>query len=273
MACPLLDNWAEEKGLDNWTIASSIDIAVSLLVPSPYQSPVENIEQAFLKFAGDRSRTFPDDVALFYDPSLVFALDGLNALDYPGLKMLGSLTVNTSTTEDDVHNTYLQPLKFLSLNGHGNPQVVQVTPGTSTMPSAYFDTEDIGKIDVPFIAVSGCNTFCWFSKSGESVPYYDPGWPFFGGLVLGSGNMHALVTGIPDQQTVELVKHNGIWEEVILDEPYSNLTGNEERMAITNFYAYSVPKLAKGKSLAQAIYGATFFNDNVVVYGDITFHY
>jgi hypothetical protein len=269
LTCPILDNWVEEKGIDGWG-TNTIDIAVSLLVPSPYSNAVEDVEQAFLKFASDRSRTYPNDVALFYDPSLLHS--GLNAPDYPELKMLGGLTVNTNTTQEDVYN--VGPLKLLSLSGHGCPSSVRVTPYPGY---AEFYSQDVGNIDVPFAVLSGCNTHCWFSKAGELAPYYTFGLRNFGGLTLGNGDLHALVASLPDQDEVEIVKIEGSWTPLsaILANPYSQdwMQMIEDRMVITNFYSYSLPKLAKGRSLAQAIYGATFFNDNVVVYGDITFHY
>ncbi len=252
---PSINSFSDADGTGD-TSHDNIGIAVSLIVPSPYTygGSEHLVAETFLKFASERDRR-DTAVDVFHDSTV--SDEGLHPPDYPELNMLGDLTVDGTPTPVELDALEDGPLKLLAALGHGSPYVVQMNSYN------IFYSTDLRDIDVPFAMVSGCHTFCWtgLERDGilETVPINND---HFGGQVLGSGPLRAIVTGIPNQSCEDEFCGGEL-------PPYWTAPLDEW----PNFISYSVPKLAEGKSLAEAIYGGNFFTQNVVVYGDITFRY
>jgi hypothetical protein len=254
IAMPSINSFADTERTGD-SLHDNIGIALSLIVPSPYVygGSEHLVAETFLKFASDRNR-IDTGVRVFYDATLG---EGLHPPHYPELSMLGELTADDSPSSSELAALEDGPLKFLMATGHGSPYVVQMNTFN------VFHSTDLRDIDVPLAVVGGCFTFAWtaWERAGvlETVPMSND---HFGGQVLGSGPLHAIVTGIP-AQSCEVEFCGGeippYWTSPLDEWP--------------NFISYSVPKLAEGKSLAEAIYGGNFFTQNVIVYGDITFRY
>ncbi|MFH1222321.1 MAG: hypothetical protein V1492_04505 [Candidatus Micrarchaeota archaeon] len=246
IARPLLQEWMEINKTGD-PVVDEMEVVVSLLVPTPNSQMKEKdqVINAFTKFSMDRDKAYPEEVALFYDPTVA----QVHAPDYPEFKMVGNLTVYDKAGPQDAYAYKDQSLKLLTLTGHGTPYGVQVNPDYNGQGSVGMGSWQINDIDLPFLIVAGCDTFSWFVNAGETVPKSDF---FMGWFPLGHKSIRAVVAGLPTQIS-ETYKYP--------PEP------------LPNFIGRSLPKIAKGQSIAESVYNATFFNMNVVLHGDPTFRY
>jgi hypothetical protein len=250
--CPRLKDWIEIDHISGPCDGfQNMDIAISILPVSPgddnlpYVDSADKVSQAFLKFASDRNGVGSNNVTVFYDND-AFKEYHFDPPDYPELKMLGDLTIKSGVTSDEIQALQNQSLKLLMVSAHGTSDDVFLNP-------SQFNAYDFDTIGVPLGVVGGCHTYCWIDSYSGDVHPYPSDHSFFGNQVLGTTSQRAIVAGIP-------TKGVGQYQS-------------------SNFVFFAIPQLAKGRSLAQAVYGwhplhcGADETYDVAIYGDITFHY
>ncbi len=224
--------------LGTWvdTIAHKPDVCVSLIYPTAewsYEEKRVKLITTFQKFS-DRASNYEDDILFIVNGTLH------SSKIWSNFAILGNVSGKIDGVRDDWMDAYGERFKLIASLGHGNPRSADV-----------LRCEDLQFIYTPCLVVGGCHTAGWYSNVGALNNVLDPsisGW--FGELILTHPALRVIIAGNP-------------WGGVL---------------------SYGGPVLAMGETVAEAWidrgpyvlgqYGVvSVSSDNMIVYGDPTFHF
>ena len=212
------------------------DVCISLIYPTAsweYEEKRTRLVSTFEKFS---------DRAFDYEDNMIFVVNGTmhSTRVWSNFAILGNVSGRTDGSREDWIDAHGDRFKLVTSLGHGNPRSADV-----------LRCEDLEFIDTPFLVVGGCHTAGWYSEIGILNNQLDPsigGW--FGEQVLTHPNLRVIIAGNP-------------WGGIL---------------------SYGGPSLALGVTVAEAWvdrgphvlgqHGVVSVNpDNMIVYGDPTFHF
>ncbi len=137
--------------------------------------------------------------------------------------------------KESLENSY----SMYYVHGHSNP--------AGTELNGWFSAENIDTINTQLFAADGCYVGGWWSKQLDNDvldPNIDGVW--YGSKIFSSEYVQVMVLG--------LLSQNGFSYSV-------------------SFIENAVPGLIDEETLAESMIGHIYIGDNVLVYGDPTFHY
>jgi len=232
-----------------------MDICISLIYPThslDYQTRSSQIAFAFNKFSMNRNRIYPDDIIAFrgYHP-----LRQISEI-FQTLDNYGALFYKENATDSEVQKSLNKSWMMYNVHGHSCPSSTLVGKGC-------FYADDLDNLDTPLFTAGGCLTNGWYVNSSlfgndeldysTDDPYgteYHPSW--YGSKILISPYLRAMVLGVPAQG---------------LGPPSRPIIETK------NFIINAMPDLAAGVTLAEAMIGHIYHEDDQIIYGDPTFHY
>ena len=238
--------WYTTGGVDAYEVSEQgivsklykMDICISLLYPTStldYQTKKTQIVTAFAKFATQRQKKYDKDILAFESSTL----NKYSKDIYQNLDKYGYLLYNEDPTELTIQESLENSYSMYYVHGHSNP--------SGTKLNGWFSAENVDKINTPFFAADGCYVSGWWSKQLDNDildQSIDGSW--YGSKIFTSSNVKVMVLG--------LLSQNGFSHPV-------------------SFIENATPGLLDGETLAESMIGHTYVGDNVLVYGDPTFHY
>ena len=246
MEKPSIVPWYTTGGKDAYEVSEQgiiskpykMDICISLLYPTStldYQTKKTQIVTAFNKFSTQRQQKYDEDI-------LVFESTDLNKHSkeiYQSLDKYANLLYNEGPTESMIKESLENSYSMYYVHGHSNP--------AGTELNGWFSAENVDTINTQLFAADGCYVGGWWSKQPDNDaldPNIDGVW--YGSKIFSSEYVQVMVLG--------LLSQNGFSYSV-------------------SFIENVVPGLIDGETLAESMIGHTYVGDNVLVYGDPTFHY
>lgn len=246
MEKPSIVPWYTTGGKETYEVSEQgiiskpykMDICISLLYPTStldYQTKKTQIVTAFNKFSTQRQQKYDEDI-------LVFESTDLNKHSkeiYQSLDKYGNLLYNEDPTESMIKESLENSYSMYYVHGHSNP--------AGTELNGWFSAENVDTINTQLFAADGCYVSGWWSKQLDNDvldPNIDGVW--YGSKIFSSEYVQVMVLG--------LLSQNGFSYSV-------------------SFIENAVPGLIDGETLAESMIGHTYVGDNVLVYGDPTFHF
>ena len=246
MEKPSIVPWYTTGGKETYEVSEQgiiskpykMDICISLLYPTStldYQTKKTQIVTAFNKFSTQRQQKYDEDILVFESLEL-----NKHSKDiYQSLDKYGDLLYNEDPTESMIKESLENSYSMYYVHGHSNP--------AGTELNGWFSAENVDTINTQLFAADGCYVGGWWSKQLDNDaldPNIDGVW--YGSKIFSSEHVQVMVLG--------LLSQNGFSYSV-------------------SFIENAVPGLIDGETLAESMIGHTYVGDNVLVYGDPTFHF
>jgi len=243
---PSIVPWFTTGGMDAYEISEQgivskpykMDICVSLLYPTSildYETKKNQIINTLNKFSKQRTFYLNNDIIVFESSEInKYSKDIYKTLD-----QLGNLVYiqdpNISMIEESLDDIH----SMYFVHGHSNP--------AGTKVNEWFSAENVDNLKTPFFAADGCYVGGWWSNQTDNNildPSIAGSW--YGSKIFSNEVIQVIVCG--------LISQNGYSYNV-------------------SFLENSSPGLINGKNIAESLIGNTFIGDNVIVFGDPTFHF
>lgn len=246
MEKPSIVPWYTTGGKDAYEISNQgiaskpykMDICISLLYPTStldYQTKKTQIITALNKFSKQRKVSLNSDI-------LVFESSELNKYSkdiYQSLDQLGNMLYYEDPTKSEIKESLNDKYSMFYIHGHSNP--------AGTNVNEWFSAENVDRIKTPFFAADGCYVGGWWSnKTDNNILDSSIEASWYGSKIFSSESIQVMVCG--------LLSQNGYSYNV-------------------SFIENAVPELINGETLAESMIGNIFIGDNILMYGDPTFHY
>ena len=246
MEKPSIVPWYTIGGVDAYEVSEQgivsrpyeMDICISLMYPThdlDYQTKKSHIIAAFNKFSNQQHVGFDGDILVFESSDINTNSEEM----YKGLDEYGDLIY----TEDASSMSLDGSCSMYYVHGHSIPAGTDVNADDG----GWFSADNIDELDTPFFGADGCYVGGWWSdKSDNNVLDSSIDCSWYGSKIFTSKSVQVMVLG--------LLSQNGFSYPV-------------------SFIENAVPDLLDGATLAESMIGYTYVGDNVLVYGDPTFHY
>ena len=250
MEKPSIVPWYTIGGVDAYEVSEQgivsrpyeMDICISLMYPThdlDYQTKKSHIIAAFNKFSNQRHVGFDGDILVFESSDINTNSEEM----YKGLDEYGKLRYREDPTESEIIESLDKSYLMYYVHGHSNPAGTDVNAGED----GWFSADNVDELDTPFFGADGCYVGGWWSdKSDNNVLDSSIDCSWYGSKIFTSKSVQVMVLG--------LLSQNGFSYSV-------------------SFIENAVPDLLDGATLAESMIGHTYVGDNVLVYGDPTFHY
>ena len=225
-----------------------MDIAVSLIYPThqlDYQTKSSQIVSVFQKFSKDRDILYPKDIAVFISSEIA----GISAREvYQTLNNYGNLYYKEDAARQKVIESLDKSYKMYNVSGHSTPEFTVIRPDAS------FYSDDINRLDAPLFTAHGCYTKGWHSSgidTDNGILDFSIDRSWYGSKIFENPHLRVMALGMP-----------------------SYWTASGSIISKRNFIINAMPGLGEGKTLAESIIKQEYENlNNIVIYGDPTFHY
>jgi len=237
-------------GPDTEQIASKtgqIDIAISLIYPThelDYQTKSSQIASVFTKFSENRTLSYPKDIAVFISTE---DFSENTHETYQTLNNYGNLYYKEDATRSEVVESLTKSYMMYNVAGHSSPG------GTTMGYGVLFFSDDLNKLNTPLFTAHGCGVSGWFTDcpgcedTNNGILDFSINKSWYGSKIFINPYIRTMVLGFPAQPA---------------------------DMGNLNFIINAMPGLSKGKTLAESVAGHTYTQiDDVIIYGDPTFHY
>jgi hypothetical protein len=223
-----------------------INIAISLIYPThslSYQTKSSQIISVFDKFSENRARLYPRDMRVFVQDQRITEDPKLYEI-YQTLKNYGDLLYKEGATQLEINESLTKSYRMYSISGHSMPGY------TGLGVDSGFSTDYLNELNTPLFTAAGCYTAGWYTNPNQSMDNnildFSIDKPWYGSKIFVNPNIRAMILGFPDDPA----------------DP-----GNY------NFIMNAVPELNAGKTLAESIINHYYFGNDLILYGDPTFHY
>ena len=246
MEKPSIVPWYTIGGVDAYEVSEQgivsrpyeMDICISLMYPTndlDYQTKKSHIIAAFYKFSNQRHVGFDGDILVFESSDINTNSEEM----YKGLDEYGNLIYTEDASSMSLDGSY----SMYYVHGHSIPAGTDVNADDG----GWFSADNVDELDTPFFGADGCYVGGWWSdKSDNNVLDSSIDCSWYGSKIFTSKSVQVMVLG--------LLSQNGFYYPV-------------------SFIENAVPDLLDGATLAESMIGHTYVGDNVLVYGDPTFHY
>ncbi len=223
-----------------------INIAISLIYPThslSYQMKSSQIISVFNKFSKNRSRLYPEDIRAFVSSQYITESPRVYEI-YQTLKNYGNLYYKEEPTQLEINESLTKSYKMYSITGHSRPGF------TVLGVNRFFYADYLNELNTPLFTAGGCHTAGWYADPNQNTDNntldfsIDKSW--YGSKIFVNPNLRAMILGFPEQP---------------------GGSGNY------NFIMNAVPGLNAGKTLAESIINHYYFGNDLILYGDPTFHY
>jgi hypothetical protein len=218
-----------------------MNVCISLLYPPstlPYETKKTQLVDAFTKFT-QRYHPYTNDLTILESSEFTSISQQL----YQQLETYGSLTYLTDPTRTELRTTLHHPSSLFLIHGHSNPSGTNLNADHTL----WFSAETVDAVNAPLFAADGCYVNGWWSNQQTTTtlsPSNDQSW--YGSKIFTSPTVNVMVLGLLSQ------------------------TGYPFPVSFTE---NALPPLLHGATLAEAMIGHTYVGDNVIIYGDPTFHF
>jgi len=218
-----------------------MDVCIALLYPPstlPYETKKTQLIEAFTKFT-QRYHPYANDLTVLESSEFTSVSYQL----YQHLETEGDLAYLTDPTEKDLRITLRHPSSLYLVHGHSNPSGTNLNAGRTL----WFSAETVDRIKAPLFAADGCYVNGWWSERSNTTtlsPSTNQLW--YGAKIFTSPSVNVMILGLLSQTGY----------------PYP-----------VSFVENALPSILHGETLAEAMIGHMYVGDNVIIYGDPTFHF
>ena len=218
-----------------------MDVCVALLYPPitlPYETKKTQLTDAFTKFT-QRYHPFTNELTVLESS----AFTSISKQLYTQLGAFGDLTYLTDPAQPDLQTTLRHPCSLYLVHGHSNPS------GTSLNMNhtLWFSAATVDAVDAPLFAADGCYVNGWWSNEPKTTTLSPSNeQPWYGSKIFSNPTINVMILGLLSQAGY----------------PYP-----------VSFTENAMPALLHGATLADSMIGHTYIGDNVIIYGDPTFHF
>ncbi len=231
-----------------------INIAISLIYPThslSYEEKSSQIITAFKKFSTNRESSYSKDMVAFESNEIVedVYVTSKNTTEiYNTLSDYGNLYYKREPSQIDIEETLNKSFMLYNINGHSAPGY------TKLGADSYFYGSYLNQINTPIFTAQGCFVAGWYAAGNTDNSILD-----YSDYTGNSGSMWygSTIFTNPDLRVT------------ILGQPAQTSGGGSY-----NFIYNAMSELNTGKTLAESIIGKIYNSaDEVIIYGDPTFHY
>jgi len=245
------------EALKGWKVIKElkrVDVVISLLYPShnlDYQTRVQLLRSAFEKFSENRNEIYRKEAVIFADPEIKTAREASQAL----LDLLSKYNIKVyykdPPTREEILGTLTGEYMLYLIDAHANPSMV----GVSTPLPSDFYAQDLSSLNTSLFVAGGCYSAGWWGNTypcgewecnGQLDYSINENW--FGAKIFTNPHLRVEVLGMPSQGGTESPQRN--------------------------FIGMAIPDLLENKTLTESLKGDLLWGiDDVIIYGDLTFHY
>jgi hypothetical protein len=218
-----------------------MSVCIALLYPPstlPYETKKTQLIDAFTKFT-QRYHPYTNEITVLESSEFTSISKPL----YQHLDTCGHLSYLTDPTERQLHATLQNPSSLYLVHGHSNPS------GTSLNAdhTLWFSAETVDTVHAPLFAADGCYVNGWWSTQPSTTTLATSNdQPWYGSKIFTNPTIDVMILGLLSQ------------------------TGYSYPVS---FVENAAPSLLHGATLAESMIGHTYIGDNVIIYGDPTFHF
>jgi len=218
-----------------------MDVCIALLYPTstlPYETKKTQLIDAFTKFT-QRYHPYSDKITILESSEFTSTSKQL----YQHLETYGDLTYLTDPTDTDLQATLKNASSLYLVHGHSNPSGTRLNANHTL----WFSAQTVDAVNAPLFAADGCYVNGWWSDQPKTTsldPSNNQSW--YGSKIFTSPTVNVMILGLLSQTGY----------------PYP-----------VSFIENAMPSLLHGATLADSMVGHTYIGDNVIIYGDPTFHF
>jgi len=220
----------------------TLQICISLLYPThnlSYELKKSSLIAAFHKFTSQRNTPAPETIRVFESSDL----NANSKVLYQHLNKYTTMTYTEDATDQDIRTSLSTSYGAYFVHGHSNPAGTDVNSQKNT---GWFSADNLESIHTPFFGADGCYAAGWWSNQHDNNKLdssIDVSW--YGSKIFTSSSIQVMALGMLSQ--------NGFTTPV-------------------SFIENVMPELLSGKTLAEAMIGASSIGDTIII-GDPTFHF
>ena len=191
------------------------------------------------KFSNQRSLPYLDKISVFESKDVNKYSKEL----YQTLQDYGELSYHEDPTDTEIRTSLDHASSMYFIHGHSTPSGTDL----NSDDGGWFSVENLNTLDTPFFGADGCYVGGWWSDQTDNNVLdtsIDKSW--YGSMIFTSTTIRVMVLGFLSQRGYSY--------------PVS-------------FLENGIEDLIMGATLAESLIGHTYISDNILVYGDPTFHY